>query len=200
MDPSSPQHSTRSRRAVPATAIVAAVFVVLTAVTWVTGGLRASSSSPEQLRPGATVEQNLYTVQVISARTASMEVGLDDKPGPVLAVRMRVTNNGDRTTTISGGKLSGVTGGVLLGPQPGRRADDAVCDPALGATLSLQPRLPTNVDMIWKLTGPPPQQVTVGLQRWERWLTLDQDEYIWSVTDPTYIAQVTLPVRQGGTA
>jgi hypothetical protein len=185
---------------VPATAIVAAVFVVLTAVTWVTGGLRASSSGPEQVRPGASIDQNLFTVQVISARATNMEIGFDDKPVPVLAVRMRVINNGEKTETIFGSRTYGLSAGVFLGPPPYRAPVEAKSDPALGNTFSLQPRLPANVDVIWKLTGPPPRQATVVLRQWEYTLSFEEDEYYWSLFETPFIAQVTLPVRQGGTA
>jgi hypothetical protein len=197
MDPSTPQHSTRSRRKLPATAIVAALFSVLTAMTWVTGGFRAESSGPEQVRPGGTVDQGLFSVQVIHAHTGNVKVGFDDKLVPALVVRMRVTNNGEDSRTMEGGTGSGLTGGVLLGPAPYRHPDAVQHDPALGAATSLQPRLPRNVDVIWKLSGAPPRQATVVLRKWEYRLAFSEDERYWSVSDEL-LAQVTVPVRQGG--
>jgi hypothetical protein len=199
MDPSTPQHSARSRRKVPATAIVAAVVVVLTAVTWATGGLRAQSTAPEQVRPGSTVNQGLFSVQVVSAQIANMKVGFADQPVPVLAVRMRVTNNGERSQTMEGGRSSGLSAGVQLGPAPYRYPDDVRGDPALGLATALQPRLPHNVDVIWKLTGGPPRQAAVMLREWEYRLSFEEDEYYWTALDRPIIAQVTVPVRPGGT-
>jgi hypothetical protein len=199
MDPSTPQHSTRSRRKVPATAIVAVVLGVLTAVMWATGGLRAQSAAPDQARPGSTVNQGLFSVQVVSAQTANMKVGFEDKPVPVLVVRMRVTNNGEDSQVMEGGKSFGLSAGVQLAPAPYRYPDAVRNDPALGAASALQPRLPSSVDTIWKLTGAPPRQATVVLREWEYRLSFEEDEYYWSTLDNPIIAQVTVPVRPGGT-
>jgi hypothetical protein len=184
---------------VPATAIVAVVLGVLAAVTWATGGLRAQSTAPAQVRPGSTVNQGLFSVQVVSAQVANMKVGFSANPVPVLAVRMRVTNNGEKSQAMEGGRSSGVSAGVQLGPAPYRHPDEVRGDPAPGLATALHPRLPHNVDVIWKLTGAPPRQATVVLREWEYRLSFEEDQYYWTALDQPIIAQVTVPVRPGGT-
>jgi hypothetical protein len=70
-------------RTLPIAAIVVAAAGALTAVTWVTGGLRAESTEPPpRVGPGATVDQGRFTVQVVGAHTEMTKVGFDDKLVP----------------------------------------------------------------------------------------------------------------------
>jgi hypothetical protein len=190
----------RSRsRALPATAIVVAVVGVLTAVTWVTGGLRSQSATPPpRAAPGGTVDQGRFTVRVINAHTEKTKVGFDNRLVPAVIVRMRVTNTGEDTVMMDNGTF-GFSAGVLLGPAPGRRADGARNDPAKGTALTLQPRVPRDIELIWKLTGAPPAQVTLNLHEWVHQLQFDHGGYLWlNGKDTATVATVTVPVRQGG--
>jgi hypothetical protein len=195
MDPSTQQRS----RALPATAIVVAVAGVLTAVTWVTGGLRSeSAASPPRVVPGGAVDQGRFSVRVVNAHTERTKVGFDNKLVPALVVRMRVTNTGEDTVMMDSGTF-GFSAGVLLGPRPGRRADAARNDPAKGTALTLQPRVPRDIDLIWKWTGAPPAQVTLDLHEWVHKLQFDHGGYLWlNGTDTQTVGTVTVPVRQGG--
>ncbi|HZB32041.1 MAG TPA: hypothetical protein VE465_17930 [Streptosporangiaceae bacterium] len=190
----------RSRsRALPTTAIVVAVAGALTAVTWVTGGWRSQSATPPpRVAPGGSVDQGRFDVQVINARTERTKVGLDNALVPAIIVRMRVTNTGEDTVMIDNG-TSGFSAGVLLGPAPGRRAEGARNDPAKGPALTLQPRVPRGIDLIWRLKGTPPAQVTLNLHEWVRQLEFDHGGYLWlNGKDTPIAATVTVPVRQGG--
>jgi hypothetical protein len=194
MNPSTQQRS----RALPATAIVVAVVGVLTAVTWVTGGFRSqSAAAPPRVAPGGTVDQGRFTVRVAGAHTELTKVGFDNKPAPALVVRMRVTNTGKDTLMMDNGTF-GFSAGVLLAPA-GRRADSARNDPAKGTALMLQPRVPRDIDLIWKWTGAPPAQVTLNLHDWVHRLQVDHGGYLWlNGKDTRTVATVTVPVRQGG--
>ncbi len=208
MNPSTPQPPARhpeprpagerSRsRALPATAIVVAVVGALTAVTWVTGGLRAHSSGPDRVRPGATVDQGRFSVQVINAHTATAKLLWDNKPGPVLVVRMRVTNIGKDSVSMAT-RGCGFCSGVFLEPKY-LEPDDVKVDPAKGTADSLQPRVPRDVDVFWKLTGPAPQRVTIDLHQWTYRLQFNHDAYYWIAGKrAATVAAVTVPVRQGG--
>ncbi|HEU5156884.1 MAG TPA: hypothetical protein VFU43_07795 [Streptosporangiaceae bacterium] len=190
----------RSRsRALPATAVVVAVAGALTAVAWVTGGLRSQSAAPPpRAKPGATVDQGRFTVQVVGAHTEMTKVGFDNKLVPALVVRMKVTNTGKETVLMDNG-VFGFTAGVFL--EPGRPADSARDDAAKGTAMTLQPRLPRDVDVIWKWTGAPPAQVTLDLRKWTYHLQFDRGGYFWSTgKDAPTVSVVTLPVRHGGAA
>lgn len=180
------------------TAIVVAVVGVFTVVAWVTGGLRSvSATPPPRARPGATVDQGRFAVQVVGAHTEMTKVGLSTKPVPALVVRMRVNNIGKDTVLIDN-SVFGFTDGVFL--EPGRKADGGRSDPAKGNVLTLPPRLPRDVDVIWKWTGAVPQQVTVDLHQWTYRLQFDRGGYYWdSGKDTPIVSTVTVPVRQGGT-
>ncbi|HEX6471947.1 MAG TPA: hypothetical protein VF069_22830 [Streptosporangiaceae bacterium] len=180
-----------------ATAIVVGALGVLTAVAWVTGGLRAQPTAPDQVRPGAAVDQGRFSVQVIGAWTGAAKVRYETKNVPVLIVRMRVTNTGKDTVAMAGSTF-GFAAGVLLGPAPYRPPDDVRNDPARGAADSLQPRLTRAVDVMWKLAGPPPRRAVVALRQWTYRLQFDGGAYYWSTgKDATTVAEVTVPVRQG---
>jgi hypothetical protein len=172
---------------------------VLTAVTWVTGGLRSqSAASPPRVAPGGTVDQGRFTVRVINAHTERAKVGFDNKLVPALFVRMRVTNTGEDSVMMDSGTF-GFSAGVLLEPRPWRRADAARNDPAKGTALTLQPRVPRDIDLIWKWTGAPPAQVSLNLHDWVHRLQFDHGGYLWlNGKDTPTVATVTVPVRQGG--
>ncbi|HEY7482982.1 MAG TPA: hypothetical protein VH912_00845 [Streptosporangiaceae bacterium] len=199
MDPSTPQPAGRSRRGLLVTAIVVAIAVVLVGVAWVTGGLRSASATPPQrVRPGGTVDQTRFSVQVISARTEMTKVKFDLKPSPALIVRMRVTNTG-KDTVMMDDTVFGFSAGVLLQPKPYRFPDDIRIDPAKGVALSLQPRLARDIDVIWKWPGSPPQQVTLDLHKWTYRRQFDRGGYYWAAgKDSAIVSTVTVPVRQGG--
>jgi hypothetical protein len=189
----------RSRpRALMITAIAVAVAGVFIAVAWVTGGLRSQSATrPPQARPGATIDQGRFTVQVIGAHIETAKIGFSDKPIPALVVRMRVNNTG-KDTVLMHNSIFGFSAGVLL--EPGwRQADDARNDPAKGAVITLQPRLPRDIDLMWKWQGAPPAQVTLGLHEWIYRLQFDHGGYYWDNGKHTpTVSDVTVPVRQGG--
>jgi hypothetical protein len=172
---------------------------VLIAVTWATGGLRAQTAAPNQVGPGATIDQGRFSVKVIGAQTGSAKVGFEDTARPVLVVRMRVTNTGKDTVGMSGISFDQ---GVLLRPAPPYRFPDSVRnDPAKGNADSLPPRVPRDIDVIWKLSGPAPRQVTLDLREWTRHLQFDHDAYYWIAgKTAATVALVTVPVRQGGAA
>jgi hypothetical protein len=192
-----PRSRASRSRALPVTAIVVAVAGALTATAGVTGGLRGRSSSPTRVAPGKTVDQGLFSVQVRSAHTASAKLLFDNKPGPVLVVRMRVTNIGKDTTTMSSLGF-GFASGVFLEPK-NLEPNDVKNDPAKGTATSLPPRVPRDVDVFWKLTGPQPQRVTIDLRQWTYQIQFDHGGYYWYAgKDAATVAVVTLPVRQGG--
>lgn len=197
MDPSTQQRS----RALPATAIVVAVVGVLTVVAWVTGGLRSESATPPpRVAPGGDVDQGRFTVRVLNAHIERTKVGFDNKLVPALLVRMRVTNTGKDTVSMDNGTF-GFSAGVLLGPGPGagRRPDGARNDLTKGTALTLQPRVPRDLDLIWKWTGAPPAQVTLDLHQWVHRLQFDHGGYLWlNGKDTPTVAAVTVPVRPGG--
>jgi hypothetical protein len=112
-------------------------------------------------------------------------------------VRLRVNNTGKDTVMIDNG-VFGFTAGVQLEPG-GRKPDAGRSDPAKGTALTLQPRLPRDVDLVWKWTGAPPGRVTLDLHNWTRQLQVDRGGYYWSTGRFTPIVYtVTMPVRQGG--
>jgi hypothetical protein len=147
--------------------------------------------------PGGTVDQGRFTVRVINAHTERTKVGFDNKLVPALVVRMRVTDTGKDTVMMDSGTF-GFSAGVLLEPA-GRQAEAARNDPAKGTALALQPRVPRDVDLIWKWTGAPPAQVTLNLHDWVHRLQFDHGGYLWlNGKQTSTVATVTVPVRQGG--
>jgi hypothetical protein len=179
------------------TAVVVAALGVIAAVTLVTGGFRARPAAPDRVRPGAAVDQGRFSVQVLGAWTGVAKLRAETRSVPVLVVRMRVTNTGKDTVTMAEPTF-GFAAGVLLGPAPYRPPDDVRNDPAKGAADSLPPRLTRAVDVMWKLTGRPPQPAVIELRQWTYRLQFDGGGYYWSTgKDAATVAEATVPVRPG---
>ena len=181
--------------------MILAALVVLTAVIWVAGGLKAKPGGPVAAGPGRVVGQGLFKVQVMDARAGRMKINSFDPLANLLIVRMRVTNIGDQSYGIS----SFLTG-VVAEPKHGKYvAADAMRSQGYAGnqvTSSIHPRLPMVVQLVWLLgnaTAPP--TVTVALRTWEYGQSFTTDTYYWSVTKESPIsAKVAVPVRAGATS
>jgi hypothetical protein len=175
--------------------------VVVVAVTWVAGGLRARATGPVTVKPGAVVDQGLFDVQVMDARAGQIKMGEFDPPAKLLVVRMRVTDRGKQSYGISS-----FLSGIAAEPRPGRYAPADIMrsqgDVHGEVTTSIHPRLPVTLEVVWALgDAAPPRTVTLVLRKWEYGQSFTTDTFYWSVTKQSPItAKVTVPVRAGATS
>lgn len=176
-----------------------AVIAVLVAVAGAFGGLR-KRPMPVKAAPGKTIDQGLYKVQVLDARSGKFAVSSFEKPANKLVVRMRVTNVGDESHGVSI-FLEGIVVQVN-----GRRlqADFMGSNGQLpgGSTSYIHPHLPVTVQAVWPLPdGLALPSVTVGLRKWTYGQGFTNDSFSWTVTskDPI-VTTVTVPVRSGATS
>jgi hypothetical protein len=75
--------------------LVVSVAAILSA--WSAGGLRTRPHGVPMVRPGGTVDQGVFAVQVLDARAGHMKIHSFDPVKNLLVVRMRVTDKGDRS-------------------------------------------------------------------------------------------------------
>jgi hypothetical protein len=176
-------------------------LVVLTAVIWVAGGLKAQPGGPVASKPGRTIGQGLFNVQIMDARAGRMKINSFDPLANLLVVRMRVTNLGDQSYGISS-----FLGGIAAEPQHGKyleadfmRSQGYANDQV---TSSIHPRLPVVVQLVWPLgNATAPRTATLALRTWEYGQSFTTDTYYWSVTKQSPIsAEVAVPVRAGATS
>jgi hypothetical protein len=176
-------------------------LALLVAVTGMFGGLRAQDSGPQQTKPGATVDQGVFDVQVLDVRAGRMKLHEFDPATNLLIARMRVTNRGDESYGIGS-----FVHGIAAEAKPGKYAEaDAMQsegDINGEETSSIHPRLPVIVQAVWVLgNAAAPPQVTVALRTWEYGQSFTTDNFYWSVTKQSPIkAKVAVPVRQGATS
>jgi hypothetical protein len=176
-------------------------LALLVAVAGMFGGLRAQASGPLQAKPGATVDQGLFDVQIMDARAGQFKLHDFDPPANILVVRMRVTNRGKQSYGI-GSFLNG----VAAEPKHGKYAEADIMrsegDINGEVTTSIHPELPVTLQVVWVLgnaTAPP--QVTIALRTWDYGQSFTTDDFYWSVgkTSPV-TAEVSVPVRLGATS
>lgn len=181
--------------------MILAALVVLTAVIWVAGGLKAKPGGPVAAKPGRVVGQGLFNIQVMDARSGQMKISSFDPLANLLVVRMRVTNLGDKSYGIST-----FLSGVAAEPKHGKylTADIMRSQGYAGnqVTSSIHPRLPMVVQLVWLLgNATAPRTVTVALRTWEYSQSFTTDTYDWTVTKESPIsAKVAVPVRAGATS
>jgi hypothetical protein len=182
--------------------VVLAVLLVLTAVLWAAGGLRARASGPVAVRPGGVADQGAFAVQVLDARAGHMKTSDFEPVANLLVVRMRVTNRADRSYGIVS-----FLQGIVAEPRPGRyvKADVMKSEGHIGdeVTSTIHPRLPVTVELVWPMgdATPAPRTVKLALRRWEYGQSFTTDTFYWSVTSVSPIAAtVTVPVRAGATS
>jgi hypothetical protein len=177
------------------------VVVVLLAVAGVFGGFRARPNGPAAARPGSTVDQGLFDVQIMDARAGRMKLSSFDPLRNLLLVRMRVTNLGDRSFGVSS-FLDGVAAESKPGTylQPDFMGSEGDIDGQ--ATSSLHPRLPITVQLVWPLgDATAPRTATLALRQWDYGQSFTSDTFYWSVTKQSPIkAKVAVPVRAGATS
>jgi hypothetical protein len=177
-------------------------LALLVVVTGMFGGLRGQDNGPQQAKPGTTVDQGLFDVQVMDARAGRMKLGEFDPLANLLVVRMRVTNRGDRSYGISSflwGLAAEPRRGSYVQPDLMRSQADIQGD----VTTSIDPRLPVVVQVAWPLgdATAPPSAVTLALRQWEYGQSFTTDVFYWSVTKQSPIkGKVTVPVRMGATS
>jgi hypothetical protein len=180
---------------------VVGVLTVTIALAGAFGGLGARPSGPDVVSPGATVDQGLFKVQVLDARSGRFKIGAFGKADNKLIVRTRVTNTGDRSWGV-GSFLSG----LVAEPKPGKyvQADLMQSNGDLlgGTTTEIHPRLPVVVQLVWPLPETTtPRSVTLALRAWQHGQAFSSNEISWSVTSTSPVtATVTLPVRPGATS
>lgn len=181
--------------------VIVAGLVVLTAVTWAAGGLKAQPNGPVAAKPGSIVGQGLFDVQIMDARAGQMKINTFDTPANLLVVRMRVTNLGDKSFGISS-----FMSGVSAEPQHGKYvAPDWIRSQGYAGSAvvsTIHPRLPVVVQLVWVLgNSAAPRTATVALRTWEYGQSFTTDEYYWSVTKQSPVkAEVAVPVRLGATS
>jgi hypothetical protein len=181
--------------------VITAALVILTATLWATGGLQARPGGPITVKPGRTVGQGIFNVQVLDARAGSMKLHAFDQPANLLIVRMRVTGIGNKSYGVGS-----FVGGIAAEPKPGTYAE---AEPTRSEgdidgeeTSEIHPRLPVTVQVVWILgNAAAPPNVTVALRTWEYSQSFTTDTFAWSVTPQSPItAKVAVPVRQGATS
>jgi hypothetical protein len=191
-----------TRRRWPVVLAILGALALLVAVTGVFGGLRGQDNGPQEAKPGTTVDQGLFDVQVMDARAGRMKLGEYDPLANLLVVRMRVTNRGDKSYGISSflwGLAAEPRRGSYVQPDLMRSQGDIQGD----VTTSIDPRLPVVVQVVWPLGNAtaPPSAVTLALRQWEYGQSFTTDVFYWSVTKQSPImAKVTVPVRRGATS
>ncbi len=197
--PNGSEATSGRRPLVWAGALVALVVVV--SLTWVTGGLAAKPHGIPVVGVGRTVDQGLFAVQVLDARTGRMRMHRFDPEKNLLVVRMRVTDQGDRSFGIPS-----FLGGMTAEPRPGKYADPDIMgsegDVQGHDTSTIHPRLPVVVQVRWPLPdGTSPRSVTLAFRTWNYGQGFTDDTFYWSVTKQSPItAKVSLPVRTGATS
>jgi hypothetical protein len=183
------------------TLVVIGVLVLLAAVTWAAGGMRARADGPVRAAAGRTVNQGLFDVQVLDARSGRIKLDDYSPPANLLLVRMRVTDLGDRSYGVGS-----FVGGVAAEAAPGKYiAPDFMNSTGYiygQKTTEIHPRLPVEVTVVWQLGGATaPRTLPVALRKWEYGQSFTTDEYYWSVTKESPIAaEVRVPVRLGATS
>ncbi len=180
--------------------MVLVALVVLIAVTWAAGGLRARRGGPAAVRAGKTVGQGLFDVQVMDARAGRMKINPFDPLANLLVVRMRVTNLGEQTYGVST-----FLGGVAVEPRRGRYLEADLVrsrgDIQGQATSSIHPRLPVVVQIVWPLGDAVPRTATVALRKWDYGQGFTTNTFYWSVAKNSPVtAEVSMPVRAGATS
>jgi hypothetical protein len=196
-----PPAEAKPRRRLRVTLIIIGVLVVLTAVTAAAGGLRAQPKGPVQSVAGRTVNQGLFDIQILDARSGRMKLSSFDPVANLLIVRMRVTDLGDKSYGV-GSFVEGIT----AEPKPGKYAEPDLMDTQGDingqVTSEIHPRLPVVVQVVWKLgNATAPRTLTVALRLWEYGQSFTTDEFYWSVTKQSPIkAEVKVPVRLGATS
>ncbi|MFD0902543.1 hypothetical protein [Actinomadura sediminis] len=184
------------RRLVWASAAVAAV-VVLAAVLWATGGLKEKPKQPVK-PPGKAVDVGLFALTVHDVRAGVVDGGLGGSER-YLIVRMRVVNESRETAWLGS---TGLQEGVVARTKTGKWVEpDEVTGVAAGAeTYTVQPGLPVEASVMWKL-GPaqPPETFTFGLREWKYDHGFTDNEYAWRVQREggALAARYTLPVGTG---
>lgn len=180
---------------------ILAALVVLTAVIWLAGGLKARPSGPTAAEPGRVVDQGLFDVQVMDVRAGRMKLHEFDPEANLLIARLRVTNLGDQSYGIGS-----FIHGVVAEPKPGKYAEADLMrsegDINGEETSSIHPRLPITVQVVWVLgNAAAPPKVTVALRTWEYGQSFTSDTIYWNVTKQSPIkAEISVPVRQGATS
>lgn len=192
--------ATHGRRPLVWLGVVVALAVVV-ALTWVTGGLAAKPHTVPVLGPGRTVDQGLFAVQVLDARAGRMRTHEFDPEKNLLVVRVRVTDQGERSYGVSsfaGGVAAEPHLGAYAEPDPMRSEGDVQGHD----TSTIHPRLPVVVQLRWPLPRTAaPSSVTLVLRAWDHGQSFTDDTFSWSVGKRSPIrAKVTVPVRTGATA
>ncbi|MGI8330053.1 hypothetical protein ACRYCC_08800 [Actinomadura scrupuli] len=184
----------RPRRRWTSLAVLGAC-VLAVAVLWVVGGFDAAPHGPKTVPVGSKVDQRRFTVTFVSARIgqAKGQFGTDTRRS--LIVRLKVTNNSRKTTSLSSDLAQGIAGE----PKPGSYlAPDNVIGYANGSeTTAVQPGLPVEAELIWPLSPQnTPAKITVALWRWDYSTGFTDPQYNWKVdkkfTKPA--AKITLAV------
>jgi hypothetical protein len=192
--PGGPGGEERPRRRWTTLAVLGACLLAV-AVVWAVGGFDAAHRGPKAVGAGKKVEQGLFTVTFVSARIgmAKGQFGSDTKRS--LIVRMKVTNNGKRTTTLSGDLDRGLAGE----PKPGTYLPpENIVGYANGSeTTVVQPGMPIEAELIWSLAADnTPAKMTVALWKWGYSAGFTDPQYNWKV-DKKFTkaaARVTLAV------
>jgi hypothetical protein len=179
----------------------AAVLAVLIAVTAVFGGFGTRPGGPTAAKPGRVVNQGLFDVDVLDARSGMLKLHEFDKPQNLLIVRMRVANLGKETYGIST-----FLWGVVAEPKPGHYVDPDMMmstgDINGGETTSIHPGLPVVLQVVWPLgNATAPVNLTLALRQWEYSQSFTTDTFDWAAGKSSPItAKVSVPVRLGATA
>jgi hypothetical protein len=196
-----PPEKAKPRRRLRASLVIIGLLVVLAAITGAAGGLRAQPHGPVQSVAGRTVNQGVFDVQILDARSGRMKLSSFDPVSNLLIVRMRVTDLGDKSFGVSS-----FIQGVAAEPKPGKYAEPDLMasqgDIDGQETDEIHPRLPVVVQVVWKLGDAiAPRTLTVALRLWEYGQSFTTDEFYWSVTKQSPIkAEVKVPVRLGATS
>ncbi len=196
-----PDTETAPRRKPRVALVVLGALVILVAVVWVAGGLRAQPNAIAAVRPGATVDQGAYAVRVLDARAGRMKINTYDAPANILVVRMLVTDQTPDSHGV-GTFLEGVAGepkpGSFIAPDTMKSEGDVQGND----TSTIHPRLPVIVQVRWPLAeDTTPSTVKIAFRSWAYGQGFTDDDFNWTVTKQSPIkATVSVPVRTGATS
>lgn len=210
-----PDGTTRRRRpvAVPLAALVIATGLGITAAL---GGFNeAPDEPPKQLGPGASLDQGQFLTKFVESRTAVQQDVYGGESKRFLEVVMEVTNKGGETTGVGSPTQEKTPGSFFaksllkMTPEIKSELGPVVSIPDAGTPSSqLQPGMKSTVVVKYELTQGqrPPKKVQFDVGTFElskgfiltpHWdLVMDGDA---DDAPPKVVAQVILPVRQGGT-
>ncbi|WP_068921007.1 hypothetical protein [Planobispora rosea] len=213
---SPPGGGTRRRRPVAVPLAILAVATGLGITAALGGFAKAPEEPPEQLGPGATVDQKLFLTKFVASRTAFQPDVYGGEGKRFLEIELEVTNKSDRTQLVGSPGHAGKKGLLyaqsLLKMTPEIKNEfgpiSAITDEGVPSR-QLHPGMTATVVLRYELERGQraPEQVTFDVGVFDPEppgfsadpdLTLEPESDVEGAP-PEVEARVTLPVRRGGT-